>query len=202
MTLSGANCRSTYHGELLGYRDYTCTHGRGDFSQAVVLDAHGDASILDARLRHKGTDYARAHVTRLPIVVLAREGRAWGLYRPFQQVHLDARDSALWVFQLGFFAYWALAGAALIGATILRRRGVALWPLVVFIVIVAIAVATSFGYTRYRAPADVPIVLLAAVAIDAGIARLHARRHNSPRWSQEVAPEPDADSLAVQNANP
>jgi hypothetical protein len=145
------------------------------------LDAHGDASVLDARLREKGTRYARNHWTRLPIVVAAREGRAWNLFRPFQQVHLDARDSEVWVFRLGLFAYWALAGTAIIGAIILRRRHVRLWPLVVFIVTVAIAIAASFGYTRYRAPADVSIVLLASIAIDTGISRLQFHRGQRPR---------------------
>ena len=175
MTLSAANCRATYSGEMLGYRDYDCAHGRGDLSVAAVELADGDHSVLDSRLREKGTRYARAHLTRLPAVVLAREGRAFGVYRPFQQMHLDAWDTSVWNLRVGFLLYWLLVPVAVVGAVVLRRRRVALWPLLAFVVIVAAAVALAYGNTRYRAPTEVPLVVLGAVGVDAMLRRLQLR---------------------------
>ena len=47
----------------------------------------------------------------------------------------------------------------------MRRRRVPVWPLLAFVVNVAVAVAVTFGQPRYRAPADVAVTVLAAVAL-------------------------------------
>jgi len=44
------------------------------------------------------------------------------------------------------------------GAVVMWRRRRPLLPLLVFPVIVVFAVAVQYGYTRYRAPAEVAIV--------------------------------------------
>ena len=96
------------------------------------------------------------------------EGRAWSVFRPFQQTHLDSRiGSPLWVERLRLLSYWLLAPAAIAGAVVLRRRRVTLIPLLAVIIEVVVTAALAFGDTRYRAPAEVPIVLLAAVFLDA-----------------------------------
>jgi hypothetical protein len=66
---------------------------------------------------------------------------------------------------LGFAAFWVLAIAAVGGVLVLRRRHVAVFPLMAPVLTAVIGIALTFGSTRYRAPADVPIVLLAAVAV-------------------------------------
>ncbi|MGH9024726.1 MAG: glycosyltransferase family 39 protein [Acidimicrobiia bacterium] len=172
-TLAAANCDAVYYGEFLGYREPSCSRQIGVQGRDEAATS-GDASTTDEELRRQATDYIRDNKTRLPVVVMAREGRVWGLFRPFQQMHLDqARRTGLWVIRLGFFAYWLHLAAAVVGAVILFRRHAPVWPLLVFVVIVAVSVAITFGQTRYRAPAEVPIVLLAAVAVD-GMARSRA----------------------------
>ena len=47
----------------------------------------------------------------------------------------------------------------------MRRRRITILPIVVPIVIATFAAATTFGITRYRAPAEVGIVLAAAVGL-------------------------------------
>ena len=93
--------------------------------------------LLDARLQtaHARPSLPREHLRDLPAVILAREGRTWGVYRPFQQLHLDLVSGAIWVLQAGLFSYWALAALAVggacaptpeahtVGAGELRRRG-------------------------------------------------------------------------------
>jgi 4-amino-4-deoxy-L-arabinose transferase-like glycosyltransferase len=162
-TLRVANCPSVYFGPHVGGWDFGCFRGT-QFS--------GDASARDLQGRDGAVRYARLHAGRIPIVVLAREGRAWGVFRPFQQTVLDTVGGPpARVTRLGLFVYWPLAAAAVAGGVVLRRRRVPLFPLLAFVLTVTIAVALTFGQTRYRAPAEVPIVLLAAAAVDAALPR-------------------------------
>jgi hypothetical protein len=127
-------------------------------------------------MRHEAIDYMKEHKGRVPVVIAAREGRAWGVFRPFQDMRFDTfRGTPLRVIQLGFLAHWALAVAAIAGFVVLWRRKVPLLPFIAVFATVAIGVAISFGSSRYRAPADVPIVLLAAVALDVALRRFTAR---------------------------
>jgi hypothetical protein len=54
-------------------------------------------------------------------------------------------------------------------------------PLLSFICAVAVVVAVTLGSVRYRAPAEVPIVVLAAVGVDAVWVRLRGRASNAAR---------------------
>jgi hypothetical protein len=127
-----------------------------------------DAAERDGEWRRRGLHFARTHLSRIPIVLAAREGRTWGVFRPLQQTHFDARiGSPLWVERLRLITYWMLVPMAIFGAVVLRRRGTMLIPMAALFFLVAATVAVAFGDTRYRAPAEVAIVLLAATAIDA-----------------------------------
>jgi 4-amino-4-deoxy-L-arabinose transferase-like glycosyltransferase len=162
-TLRVANCPGVYSGPHIGWWDFAC------FRSAPFT---GDASGRDLQFRKAALRYAGGHVGRIPIVVLAREGRTWGVFRPFQQTVLDAIGGPpARITRLGLLAYWPLAAAAVAGGVVLRRRRVPLFPLVAFVLTVAVAVALTFGQTRYRAPAEVTIVLLAAVEVDAMLPR-------------------------------
>jgi hypothetical protein len=165
--MTQANCDPVYSGTLLGYHDNTC------LANAHVNIAGVDESTRDLRLRRHAVRYIRTHLTRLPVVIAARLGRAWGVYRPFETARLEADWSRtrLWVHQSAVVSYWILLVLAMFGAVVLRHKRVALYPLVAFMVTVVVAVALILGEARYRAAADVPIVMLAAVAIDTLFAR-------------------------------
>ena len=170
--LSIANCDFAYSGEQFGHGDGRCLEMREPELEATVRSTDGDASTRDMVQRRQGLDYVKAHLTRVPVVVLAREGRAWGVFRPAQQITLEARTgTARWVFWAGFVGSWLMMPMAVAGAVLLRRRRVPLFPLLAFVVVAVVAVAMTFGKVRFRAPADVPVVLLAAVAIDAILPR-------------------------------
>jgi hypothetical protein len=79
------------------------------------------------------------------------------------------------VFRVGFFAYWALLPLAVAGAVITRRRGTPIYPLLVFPAAAVLSVLLTIGAVRYRAPAEIVLVILAAVALDAA---LSARQHS------------------------
>ncbi len=167
-----ANCDETYHGSLLGYWSQTC-----DRSTWPV----GDESVVEVAKREVGLDYAREHADRLPVVVLARIGRMWDVYRPTQGVALNdfferrgesTSRTALWM-------YWAMLPFGVLGLVAMRRRGMPISPVLAIAASVTIAAAMSFGITRYRAGADVALCLVAGVGIDACVRWAQARR-NAP----------------------
>jgi hypothetical protein len=171
LTFHSANCPRSYEGERIGsydpdaVRPYAAVPPGGCNSYT----GPGDESEIDAALRARGLEYMREHVDRVPAVVAAREGRTWGLFRPFQQARLEREfgNGPLWVYEVAAFAYWALVPFAVVGALRLRRASVPLFPLLSFLAAVSVGVAMSFGAVRYRALAEVPVVVLAAVGVDA-----------------------------------
>jgi 4-amino-4-deoxy-L-arabinose transferase-like glycosyltransferase len=166
LTIVGANCDSTYYGGGLGFWDLRC-------APAPV----GDESEQAETYRTIGVDYARDHLSRLPAVVAARVGRVWGLYRPFDMVYLNRGEGREeWVSRLGIWTWWAMVPAAAAGTVVLRRRGVAVWPLLAPFVAVTVVAAAFYGIVRFRVPAEVPAVVLASALV----ARLSALRRPSP----------------------
>src|SRR4029078_5681986 len=82
-----------------------------------------DLSKRDDQYLHVGLDYARDHLSRLPAVVAAREGRTWSVFRVGTQMRIDAlRNTSPRVIKAGYFIYWALIPAAIFGIVVLRRR--------------------------------------------------------------------------------
>ncbi|MGI9032724.1 MAG: glycosyltransferase family 39 protein [Acidimicrobiales bacterium] len=161
ITLAGANCENTYGGQYIGYFGYTnkCIP---DLPAVSGADETDDAHYYQSA----GLRYLRAHRSRLPAVVLAREGRTWGFYQPFGQVRIDAylESRNLTAAKWGLVMYWMMAVAAVAGAVVLRRRQVPLSPLIALFVTVAVTVAVTYGETRFRASAEPALVLLSAVA--------------------------------------
>ncbi len=157
------NCNLTYYGSEIGYGDLRC----------VPIFAPGDQSVQDSEDAHTALTYAEHHLSRLPLVLFAREGRTFGYWNPFQQADFDAQFMGTWVgvTRLGMISYWVLLVPAVAGGVILRRRRVAIYPLLAFVATAFFAVAPTIGDVRYRAAAEVPLVLLAAVAIDAVLPR-------------------------------
>jgi hypothetical protein len=102
-------------------------------------------------------------------VVAARIGRVWDVFRPTQNVHLNEfyerrGDAASWSVLIG---YYLMLPFAIGGLVVMRRRRVPIFPMIAIAVSVTITVALSFGITRYRAPVDAVLPVLAAVALDA-----------------------------------
>jgi len=159
ITLAGANCDHVYYGNAVGlwYFGPPC----------IAPPAPGDQSQVSAGYRRQAVDYARAHKRRLPIVVAARIGRTWSVFRPRDMVTYNVGEGReRWVTVLGLITYYPLALLALAGGWILaRRRQGVLWPLLMPAIAVTVSVALTYGQTRFRAAAEPSIVLLAAVAL-------------------------------------
>jgi len=171
VTLASANCNQTYSGTLFGYWDDAC-------ETAIVTPRAKDASARDDLLRHDAISYVEHHAGRVPAVIAARLGRAFGVYRVRQQIDLE------WVVlgrprlpaALGLGVYYLLVVLAGAGVVVLRGRRLPLWPFVVILGEVVLVTAAIFGQTRYRTPLDVVLIILAAVALDRLVDRRSLRR--------------------------
>lgn len=160
VAIVAANCDDVYYGPAVGYWSSGCLPK----SPAKAGDGTDDA----LRYRKVALDYVRANAGRAPIVAVARVGRTFALYRPLQQIRLDAyvegRNPK--VAMAGLVAYAVMVAASVPGAVVLLRRKTPLSPLGAIVATVAVTVALSYGQTRFRASAELVLVLLAAVSVD------------------------------------
>jgi 4-amino-4-deoxy-L-arabinose transferase-like glycosyltransferase len=179
LTLLSANCDDTYFGPFLGFWSLGCG--------TQFVPPKGDASVEERFYRDKVRDYVSDHKSRVPVVVLAREGRAWGFFNAGQQITLDQiEDKELNTSRIALGMYYALLVFSIAGVVALRRRRVPLTPLLAVLGAVALTVGLVYGTTRFRVPAEVPLVLLGAVGIDAVIRRISGRVRD-PRTAPAAA---------------
>lgn len=180
--MAQGNCDSVYFGANLGYSDISCLRPlAADAARRGSKDPFGDSTFRNEALR-----YMRKHLSRVPLVLVAREGRAWSLYKPFETAKTQYQfpQHPWWPRALDLFYYWSLLPIAVTGGVLLRRRGVSLLPLVAPFVITIVAVALTYGDPRLRAGAEVPLVLLAAVAIER-LTRIGSRVSQPDRASSD-----------------
>jgi len=171
IALLGSNCDSVYFGDGEGLTDLKC----------LGPNPRGDQSVDSKIFRDRAFDYIRDHKKRAVLVAFARVGRTWSLYRPWDMVSYNKGEGREgWVTTLGLIAYYPLLIAAVAGWVVMRRRRRRSWPLLVPALIVTIASAATYGQTRFRVPAEPTLVVLAAVAIAAVVARDWPARRKQP----------------------
>jgi 4-amino-4-deoxy-L-arabinose transferase-like glycosyltransferase len=171
--IAGANCHDTYYGRDLG-------SWQGSGCNDAPLP-RGDESVEGAELRARGLHYARTHLSRVPLVVAARVGRALDLYRPLQGL-ADTRTR--WVRRFAVASFVVLLPFAVIGAVHLRRASVSLIPFAAVAVLVIVSAAVGYGLWRLRFPLDEAVVVLAGV----GLVNLHRLRGVPPSSSAPRTP--------------
>ncbi len=198
MTAVQANCDNVYYGDKTGYWEFYCL-------PRVPLG--NDESENTLIYRELALDYVSEHLDRVPYVVFARLGRIWGYYQPFQQINADAvvETRAKPAAMAGLFMLYGLMATGVAGGVNLRRRRVPLSPLVAPIVTVSLAVALTFGQTRYRAAAEPALVVLGAVGLEAIWRRLSIRRGSSTSDPPPIdggGPEPDHDPTPSSSGGP
>ena len=168
LTLSGANCDTTYYGDGIGLWSLDCPFGVTGPDPETA-----DQSELASAYRDAAVTYIENHKKRFPVVAAARVGRIWGVYAPGQMVEYSEGDletsgegreaGPAWV---GYAFWWVLAPLAVVGAVLLRRRGVLVLPLVMTFVMVTVTAVLFYGLIRFRIPAEIAVVVLAAAAVD------------------------------------
>ena len=120
-----ANCDDTYYGDVIGFWQFGCQQQIRDPDGDGVsnFEPSGDEAERSVYWRSVGVAYAREHVGRVPLVVLARIGRQWEVYQPIQNVHLawiEGRNED-WAWA-GLVSFYALALTSVQGVRILRRQ--------------------------------------------------------------------------------
>ncbi len=152
--VAGANCQSTYYGDRIGSWDVACHQS----------PPHGDESDIGAELRHRGLQYARRHPGRVPLVIAARLGRTFLIFKPLADRTESGRSP--WTQWATVIAYVPVQLLAVLGLVVLRRRRIVIWPLVAMALLVIVTTALTYGISRFRVPWDVASVVAAAVGLE------------------------------------
>jgi 4-amino-4-deoxy-L-arabinose transferase-like glycosyltransferase len=155
VTLVDSSCNAVYSGPFIGWWSFLCIPDR----------ISNDEAVNDRENREVALGYVRRHISELPTVVAARVGRMWGLFRPLQTADLDGRGVN--ADRAGLVASYVLIPLAIGGLVVLRRRREPIMPMLALGAMVTITAALFYGAVRFRVPADVAIVVCAAVALDA-----------------------------------
>lgn len=162
--LAGANCDQVYSGPDTGLWTVQC-----------AFRDEGVSEPEQGRLwRRRGIDYAFDHADRLPMVLTVRALRVWDFWQPVRQTQSEGRHRLLQ--GAGTGVYFLLLPLVLAGGVILRRRRETLVVMAVPFVVVTLAAMAGWGLPRFRQAAEVAIVVLAAVAIEALVTRYGQRR--------------------------
>jgi hypothetical protein len=182
--VAGANCDGTYAGPDLGSWDYRCVVAARpsqateeellllDISEAELVEAYQQASL----------DHLRANPTRVPVVVAAREARAWSWWSPRDLARRDAEESRRYGWQLvvrPLEAAIAAVGAVGIGA-LLRRRAPGAFVLLAPVLVVIASVAVSYGNPRFAVIAQPSLLVAGAWLVWS-------------RWASSPAPVDEAE---------
>jgi 4-amino-4-deoxy-L-arabinose transferase-like glycosyltransferase len=189
--LLGANCDQAYSGPLIGVWSLECSTAARE-----VSDAAAESRVQ----RDAAFDYIGDHVDRVPVVVAARLGRAFDVFRPFQTADfgaLEGRSRTAAV--VGIVMYWLLIPFVIAGVVLARRRRFVVWPLLVPFAIVVVVVVLGYGIPRFRVPAEPSIVVLASVGLVAAWRRLTGRGDQSSE-SPEPSPDP-ASTIAASSSS-
>lgn len=153
-----ANCPETYYGTELGYWTPACYRG----------DPSGNEAERAAYWRRRGLEYIRDHPGRVPFVVLARLGGAFGVYHTIRHVGFGDGEGRPWGWGLvGQLTFLVLIVPAMAGAGVLVRRKGPWWPTVAPAAAVFVTAALVYGSIRFRLAAEVVEVLLVSVAVAA-----------------------------------
>ena len=94
----------------------------------------GDQSQVATVYRKRAFHYMRTHLRRVPLVVAARIGRTWSVFRPIDMVAFNKGEGReAWVTRIGLVVYYPTLVGAVAGAVLMWRRRArrALWVLLV-----------------------------------------------------------------------
>jgi len=177
-TVGGANCDPVYSGPSIGLWTDSC------FSDITARPIEED--VAASEIRSRTVRYVEHHKGQVPAVVLARVGRLWDVFRPADNVAIGEleRRPRVWSW-IAFAVYWVLVPLAAAGALILRRRRTPVGPFLALVVLVTCTAAMFWGDPRFRRPAEIALVVLASVAIDAIGRRWWTSKHTTVRRASE-----------------
>ena len=166
--VAGANCATTASGDLEGWWSPTCL--------ARVPDTGQAPAVTTADQVHVGRVYVTDHLGSSVGVAAVRLGRLWNVYRPLQAVNLEVGTGRpAWVSRLGLWYFYLLVPSAVVGALVLRRRRLLLFPFLALILLSSVTAVLAFGDARFALESDVAMAMLGGVALDVLVTRVRRR---------------------------
>jgi 4-amino-4-deoxy-L-arabinose transferase-like glycosyltransferase len=171
-SLKNGSCDSTWYGDALGTLDFSCFDLATDVAVLEATSQYGerpDESVVDAVYRERARAYIDENLPRAPWVMTVRGLRLWGLWAPGEVVATDAAlesrgEFDSWAALIGLYV---VVPFAVVGAVAFGRRRIPVSPVVGLVAMTTISAMASFALTRYRVAADVALVLVAGVGLDA-----------------------------------
>jgi len=185
VTLAAANNAQAYSGPLTASWCFACLLN-------VHFPVHDDESDESIVWQHRADAYIEAHRGRAVVVALDRAGLEWGLYAPSRQADQDFLEG--WptpVADAWMFWYYPLMALAVGGTVILRRRGQPVYPLMAMFIVATVTAVTTYGNQRFRTEAEVAMVVLASVSLDALWSSVAGRPREEPVGRPDPVPEVD-----------
>jgi 4-amino-4-deoxy-L-arabinose transferase-like glycosyltransferase len=157
-TIAGANCPSAYWGGYFGFWDLGCSNSE---RQDVLSEAEWSRET-----RQRGIDFATDHVQRIPYVVLMRELRVLGLYKPLDQTNLEMLETRSHDWQVaGWICWFPVLVLGAFGVVKMFKIGGAAWPVLAVIASAFMVVAVSYGNQRFRTQAEPALIVAAALTL-------------------------------------
>jgi 4-amino-4-deoxy-L-arabinose transferase-like glycosyltransferase len=214
--------RGTFHGQYVGYWSIYCTAGldakfdkfyppkRAAYLQEQLgnipgtnINFFGDESTHELAWRSVGTAEIKDHLSQMPWMFVLRVARMWDLFRVSQNITLNGllEGRGVWQSRLATYQYFPLLALSVVGLVLLRRRRVPILPFLAIAATITITAATSFGVTRYRAPVDGMLPVLAAGALVWLVEQVMARRRSAPA-PVEATPETEPAPAPVELVTP
>lgn len=171
-SLVQGNCDESYSDEFLGYYWLDCMGEalEGQLTEDGESLEFADQSLGASYLQEVAFDYIRDHPRRAVMAVGARMGRVTGVFHPIQQARLNSLVAGRepWLANTTVLVWYPSSFLAVVGAVLLYRRGVRIWPLVGLVVVALVAVAMTLAVLRYRVTMEPAIAVFAAVAVERG----------------------------------
>lgn len=180
LTLAGGHCDRTYQVDVGGW-DIWCAY-------ETEIPAGEDAAQASQRMRADGVAYWRNNIERYPVVAGARFMRVLSI--GYLGSNADAARSEgrpLWVSHLGTVQYWALIPLAIIGWRRMTSPADR-WILSVAVPVVVVVALIANAYVRFRLPAEIGLVALAACGLRVSVTGLEwSRLGRGVRWRSTSA---------------
>lgn len=184
-------CDPVVHGERLGYHEFAC-------GQRLFTDSPwGDESAQDAIAQEVVLSYYRENPGGVLLQAGASTARMLEVYRPLENLDLaTVVEQRGWAVSAGgLLWFWTLLPLAVVGAvTVGRDRRLVL--LAAWVLPSLAAVSIGGAVIRYRAPAEVVLVVLAGI----GLSRLAWGRSRDPAEPSGETDEDRAETDDVADA--
>ena len=191
LMLTGNCPQITYAREKLGWYDLSCT-------VAVSRQHPGmDRSQLDPLNRDRAIRNMLDNADRMPVVVAARFGRLFAVFRPSQTVEWVAQwmttsTGLIWAWVASF---WLILALAVVGGIRAWRAHAFILPLLGPVIAMIGAVAVGYGEPRYHTLADLGIIVFAAVAVTSWSSSSSSSTRRAPRPLKEEKEEKPSKRL-------